>query len=245
MMGYYELGVAKRHFHFPTLKELIMIHPRQIFFTAFACLFVTASCEIAKGDLISFGSGDFGVEPVFSNVQTFDFAIDIAVPLTAGTTYTNPTLNGVVYSVSGTLQPMTPSTFSAFALERTIGGGEFYSQGSSLSFTIDAAADLSDGLQLSELAGIDPVFLFNGRELNTGRFHPALFQLNADGSGSIQNSNNVPFGDQIDFGAEYITNLSVDPSSLTLVATVSVPEPGSESLLIAIGGLALSRRRRK
>jgi len=155
------------------------------------------------------------------------------------------TLNEVIYSASGSLEPGTPSTFSSFALSRTIGGVEFYSQGSSFSFTIDAAADLSDGLQLSELTGTDPVFSFNVRELGTGRFHPALVQLNADGTGSIRNSNNEPTaGAPIDFGAEYITGLTFDPSSLTLVDTVSVPEPASANLLILIGGVVGIRRRR-
>ena len=228
-----------------------MVYTHQVVFTAVACLLAASSCEVAQGDVISFQASDFGVTPTFSDVQTFDFAIDIGVLLTAGTTYVNPTLNGVVYNVSGALAMGTPSGFPAFALERTIGGAEFYSQGSSLSFTIDAAADLSDGLQVSDLSGTDPVFVFNGREVDTGRYHPALLELNADGTGSIRNSNN--FGGtnpssglvvDVDFGEEYITNLTFDPANLTLVQTVSVPEPTSASFLIGITGLAFSRRRR-
>ena len=229
-----------------------MIRPCKITFTAFACLFTAASCQITQGDVISFQASDFGVTPTFSNVQTFDFAIDIGVPLTAGTTYVNPTLNGVVYNVSGNLAAGTPSGFPAFALARTIAGAEFYSQGSSLSFTIDAAADLSDGLQVSDLSGTDPVFVFNGREVDTGRYHPALLELNANGTGSIRNSNNFgginpSSGEEVDvdFGEEYITNLTFDPANLTLVQTVSIPEPASTSLIVAMTGIVFSRRRRQ
>lgn len=112
----------------------------------------------------------------------------------------------------GSLTPGTPSAFSAFNLQRTISGAEFYAQGSSLSFEIAAGADLTDGLQVGELAGANPVFLFNGREVGTGRYHPALFQLNNDGTGSIRNSNNMGgvnpgSGEIVDVseGEEYIT----------------------------------------
>ena len=63
----------------------------------------------------------------------------------------------------------------------------------------------------------------NAREVDTGRYHPPLLELNIDGTGRIQNSNN--FGGinpvtgkfvDLDFGEEYIVDLSFDPESLTI-----------------------------
>ena len=210
----------------------------------------------AQAFVISFEAADFGVNPTFSNVQNFSFSIDIAGPLTAGASYINPVLNGVNYQVFGTLGT-TPSGFPGFNLVRAIGGAEFYSQGSSLTFGVSAFADLSDGLQVSELVGVDPVFLFDGREVGTGRYHPALFQLNADGTGSIRNSNNMgginPGSGQVvnvGFGDEYITELSFNANELTLAPaqTTAIPEPSTGLPLLALGFLGLgvmARRWRK
>lgn len=154
--------------------------------TCFLCL----NLAPAQAFVMSFEASDFGLNPTFSNVQTLEFTIDIADPLTAGTAYTNPVLNSVDYRVFGSLD-VTQSGFPAFNLVRSIGAAEFYSQGSSMSFEVSAAGDQTDGLQVSELVGVDPVFLFNGLELGTGRHHPALFQLNADGTGSIRNSDGM------------------------------------------------------
>jgi hypothetical protein len=166
----------------------------------------------------------------FSDVQTFSFMVDIDGPLAAGDVFYNPSPNSVEYNVSGTLASGTPSGFPAFSLVRTITGADFYAQGSSLSFEIAASADLSNGLQVSELVGSDPIFVFNGREVGTGRYHPALFKLNNDGTGSIRNSNNFggvnPSSNKVvnvDFGEEYITDLTFDPGQLTLAAAVPVP----------------------
>ena len=194
----------------------------------FGSLFLPAFAQAA---VITFSDVDFGKTPIFSNVQTFSFTIDIDAPLAAGV-FNNPALNSVEYNVSGTLASGTPSGFPAFNLVRTITGADFYAQGSSLSFEIAAGADLSNGLQMSELVGSGPVFVFNGREVDTGRYHPALFQLNSDGTGSIQNSNNMgentpnpSTGElvNVDFGEEYITNLTFDPNQLTISAAVPVP----------------------
>lgn len=162
-------------------------------------------------------------------------------PLAAGR-YANPLLNGVSYAVSGSLVAGTPSGFPAFALQRDIHGAEFYAQGSSLRFTIDAGADPSDGLHVSELTGTTGVFVFNGHENNTGRFHPALLQLNSDGTGSIRNSDNIGAGPgkniDVDFGEEYITNFTFDPAFATLAARCryrapycysSAPSPAADS----------------
>ncbi len=204
--------------------------------------------QAASGGLIQFSSVDFGTTPAFNNVQTFSFLIDIAGPLAPGV-YSDPTLNGVEYSVSGSLPSGSPSGFPAFNLQRTITGADFYAQGSSLNFEISGGADLSDGLQVSELAGAGPVFTFDGREVGTGRYHPALLVLNSDGTGSIRNSNNMgginPSSMQVvdvDFGEEYITDLTFVPRELTLAA--AVPEPTSLPFLCTFGmiGILLIRR---
>lgn len=219
----------------------------RVFATCALCLGLTP----AQAFVVSFEASDFGLNPTFSNVQTFEFTIDIAGPLTAGTAYNDPVLNSVDYRVFGTLGA-TPSGFPAFNLVRSIGGAEFYSQGSSMSFEVSATADLTDGLQVSELVGVDPVFLFNGLELGTGRYHPALFQLNADGTGSIRNSDNMgginPGSGQVvnvAAGDEYITELTFNANALTLTDATAIPSPaiGVPLLLLGIIGLSALRRR--
>jgi hypothetical protein len=187
-----------------------------------------------------FDSGDFGTDPQFSNVTTFHFEIDVNQPIIPGGVYDDPELNSVVYNVSGTLDD-TPSGFPSFALEGDFDGSEFYAQGSSLSFNISASANLSDGLQMSELDGSGSVFVFNGREVDTGRYHPSLFELNVGGSGSIQNSNNMgginPGSKEevnVQIGEEYDTDLMFSPS-LTIAPAI-VPEP---SALVLIGSVSL------
>jgi len=128
---------------------------------------------------------DFGVTDVFGQLTTLDLNVDVAGPLVAGAVYSDPVLNGVVYDVFGLLdEDSVPSGFPAFNLSRTIGGAEFFSQGSSLNFEVSSTADVSDGLQISELVadanGL--IFEFDGREVGTGRFHPPLIQLFADGT---------------------------------------------------------------
>ena len=70
---------------------------------------------------------------------------------------------------------------------------------------------LADGVQVEELVGNGVVLTFDGREVDNGRFHPALLELSADGTGRIQNSNNVPsvalnnelqFGERIHHGPD-------------------------------------------
>lgn len=211
-------------------------------------------CSIAgqaRGDVVTFEASDFGLNPTFSNVRTFSFEIDIAARITPGAILDNPTLNGVRYNVFGQLAAGTPSGFSAFDLQRDIGGDEFYAQGSSLSLQVASTADLTDGLQASELTGVDPVFVFNGREVGTGRYHPAVVRLNADGTGSIRNSNNMGgvnpgSGEVVDVeeGEEYITELTFTPGSLTLIDAVSIPEPGMTLALLATSAVIGVRRRR-
>jgi hypothetical protein len=200
----------------------------------------------AQAFIISFEASDFVKTPIFSNVQTFAFSINVAGFLTAGTTYNDPILNSVNYSVSGSLGA-TPSGFPAFALARSIVGPDFYTQGSSLSFEVAAGADLTDGLQVSDLVGD---FVFNGREVGTGRYHPALFEIRSDGTGRIQNSNN--FGGinpsslevvDVELGEEYITDLTFNVSNLTLAETISVPPVGLPLILLGAMGVVAIRRR--
>jgi hypothetical protein len=209
------------------------------------CLLIAAAGPAAAFTL-AFSNADFIVTPTFSDVRVFSFTIDVSGPLAPGS-YVDPPLDQVRYSVRGTLAPGTPSGFPAFALERTISSADFYAQGSSLRFEISSSADLADGLQVAELVGADPVFVFDGREVDTGRYHPALFQLNGDGTGSIRNSNNMggvnPGSGQVvnvDYGQEYISNLGFDPNQLTL----AVPEPAS-ALLVALGLTGMAARQRR
>jgi len=188
------------------------------------CLTAFSAAD-AQTTRLAFTSDDFVVTPVFNDVAQFSFDIEINTPLAPGV-YTNPDIINVLYRVSGDLMN-TPSGFPAFALERDISGDEFYAQGSSLVFEVLAGAVLDDGVQLAELAGTGIVFTFNGKEIGNGRFHPALLELNADGTGMIQNSDNVisenPF-QQVDFGEEYITDLAFDAGNLTLLTAIN-PDP--------------------
>ena len=216
------------------------------------CVTVLGTTATAQAQFtIEFGDSGFTQMPVFNELSNFNFSIGINEPLVAGGVYSNPDLNIIDYDVFGVLAQPTPSGFPAFNLERTIVGDEFYTQGSSLNFTVQSSADLSDGLQVSELEDLGGglVFEFNGREVDTGRYHPALVQLFSDNTGRIQNSNNLgginPSSDEevdVDFGDEYIVDFTFLPS-LTLVAA-TVPEPSSIMLLAAIGFVGTARRRR-
>ena len=201
-------------------------------------LALTANAH-AQNFTLSISSNDFVATPVFSDVTTFDFEVVVEGDLAPGA-YNNPQLVSVTYSVSGDLVSGTPSGFPSFALQREIAGTDFYAQGSLLIFEVADTAVLSDGLQVAELVGGSLVFTFNGREIGNGRFHPALFQLNADGTGRIQNSNNVvqevPLI-EVGFGEEYVTDLAFDPGNLTIVAAASAPPPTSN---LGSGGGAVS-----
>lgn len=192
------------------------------------CLTAFSSAN-AQTMLLSISSDDYQITNVFSNVSTFAFDIEINSPLAAGI-YINPEIVSVDYSVSGSLAAGTPSGFTTFALQRNITGTEFYAQGSSLSFEIGVGAALVDGVQIAELVGNDIVLTFNGREIGNGRFHPALLELNIDGTGRIQNSDNIivetPL-DQVDFGAEYITDLMFDAGNTTVISAIPIAPPPS------------------
>jgi len=185
------------------------------------------SAASAQTMTLALSSDDFQVTNVFSNVDEFSIIIEIDAPLEAGT-FNNPDIVDVMYTVTGDLAAGTPSGFPSFALVRNISGTDFYAQGSSLSFEISANAVLDDGVQIAELVGNGLVFTFNGKEIGNGRFHPALLELNSDGTGRIQNSDNivseVPL-QQVAFGQEYITDLTFDPGNTTLLALSAGPGP--------------------
>jgi len=202
-------------------------------------LLFTSSVTLAQTTRIAFSDSDFVVTPAFNNVPLFSFEIEIDRPLEPGV-YDNPDLVRVFYTVTGELNN-TPSGFPAFELRREISGTEFYAQGSSLNFEVDANAVLTDGVQVAELSGMDIVFTFNGREIDNGRFHPALLELRADGTGLLQNSNNVISSSplqQVDFGEEYITELRFDAGNLTLMTAIDPPQDDPPVLVSGSGALS-------
>ena len=193
---------------------------------ALAVLTSLSSGALAQHMFLRTDNGDFQVTNTFSNVDTFRVSVEITAPLAAGV-YNNPDILTVVYQVTGDLAPGTPSGFPAFDLLRAINGAEFYAQGGSLNFEISDTAVLSDGVQVSELVGDGVVLTFNAREIDNGRFHPALFELNADGTGRLQNSNNIHTLDplnEVDFGEEYITDLMFDPGNTTVITDVPLTD---------------------
>ena len=216
-----------------------------------ALMFVTVAPDRTGAFQVDVSSGDSpGSTNILSAVMSFSISIEILGPLRTGV-FVNPVLGDIEFLVEGSLHPSTPAQMAnpastGFAVEDrpTLRGDEFYGQGNASTFEISDSAELPDGLQVSELMGAGLVLEFDGRELDTGRYHPPIFQLFADGTGSIRNSNNTgginPFtGVEVNasIGDEYITNFVFDPSAVTLV----VPEP-STALLLGLGLLGLSRR---
>ncbi len=211
---------------------------RRIILTWFTGIYLVS---VAHGQTmtLSTASDDYVVTNTFSVVNVFDVEIEIDRPLAPGV-YIDPPIISVSYQVVGErLEPGTPSGFPAFDLRRgrapdaVLDGFEFYAQGGSLSFEISQGMDLSDGVQADELAGEGVVLTFNAREVGTPRFHPPLFELNADGTGRIQNSNNMPIRDneqiEVAFGAEYITDLIFDPGNTTIIIATPLTFSGGSS----------------
>ncbi len=189
--------------------------------TSFAILItlLTIAEASAQTMILSTSNSDYQVTPVFSDVGAFSIDVEIDAPLAPGV-YIDPPIIRVTYQVTGVLEAGTPSGFPAFDLQRNISGEEFYEQGSSLRFEIAQNAVLSDGVQAIELVGGGTVLTYNAREVDNGRFHPALLELNSNGTGRIQNSDNIPTLDpllEVAFGAEYITDLAFDPGNTTLI----------------------------
>ena len=219
-----------------------------------------ALLAVAEADaqtmILSTSSSDYQVTPAFSSVDTFSIHVEIDAAMAPGV-YVDPPIINVTYQVTGTLVAGTPSGFPAFDLQRDITGAEFYAQGSSLQFEIAPNAVLSDGVQAAELAGGGTVLTYNAREVDNGRFHPALLELDMNGTGRIQNSDNVPALNpllEVAFGAEYITDLVFDPGNMTLIVDPNAAPPqksggGSNSpwtitVLVLLSLLARTLRRR-
>ena len=222
---------------------------------------ISATGANAQTMTLSTSNADFQITNAFSDVDLFNIEIGINAPLAAGL-YNDPEIISVTYRVQGSLVAGTPSGFSSFNLQRTITGANFYAQGSSLRFEISPSAVLTDGVQVAELVGSATVLTFNGREIDNGRYHPALFELSADGTGRIQNSNNIHTSTplvEVTFGEEYITDLLFDPGNTTVIISEQVmPAPaiqqsggGGALLPVEIGVFVLlaaagwSRRRRR
>ncbi|MEO1531645.1 MAG: hypothetical protein AAFU72_05715 [Pseudomonadota bacterium] len=207
---------------------------------------LAAAVAPAQASVITISSTSFTETTTFNDVTTYSFEIELADALVAGQSYVNPALAGIDYSVNGTLPDGSPSGFPGFNLVRSISSGaEFYGQGSSLSFMIAAGADLSDGLQLSE---IDGTFTLDAREMDTGRFHPPVLTLESDGTGLLQNSRNLGGINpssltvvDVQPGEEYITELSSDPATVTLadVDDLAAVVPLPPTLLLLGGALAV------
>ncbi len=165
---------------------------------------------------------DYQITNTFSDVDLFTIDIDLDIPFESGL-YDNPTILNVNYRVFGSLEPGTPSGFPQFDLQRSISGAEFYQQGGSLMFEIAANADFSDGIQADELVDNGTILTLNAREVGNGRFHPPIFELYSDGTGRIQNSNNVHTVDpllEVNFGDEYITDLEFEMATTALFSAV-------------------------
>jgi hypothetical protein len=205
---------------------------RLVLIIIFCAAAVTAapSQAFAQTMRLSTSSSDYEVTAVFGEVSFFTIDIEIDAALAPGV-YVNPDIISVTYQVIGSLEPGTPSDFPAFDLQRNMSGAEFYAQGSSLSFEIAPSAVLSDGIQAAELVGNGLILTFNAREVGTGRFHPPLLELRANGIGRLQNSNNVPIENprvEVNFGEEYITDLVFDPGNTTLITDSPEPPPGDD-----------------
>ena len=195
---------------------------------------------------------DYQITNTFSDVDLFTIDIDLDIPFESGL-YDNPTILNVNYRVFGSLEPGTPSGFPQFDLQRSISGAEFYQQGGSLMFEIAANADFSDGIQADELVDNGTILTLNAREVGNGRFHPPIFELYSDGTGRIQNSNNVHTVDpllEVNFGDEYITDLEFSTHSTVLLHVFLIDEiiednggGGADWLVLALMSLILISRK--
>lgn len=226
-------------------------HLPPIVVLALATSALAPSFAPAQDATLATSSDDYEISDVRSDIGLFSLNVVLDAPLVAGTRYENPPIRRLDYRVVGLLEAGTPSGFESFDLQRGFAGGAFYAQGGSLSFEIAETAVLDDGVQVAELVGEDVVLLFDGREIGTGRFHPARLELRADGSGRLQNSNNQPGDDPastIEAGAEYVTDLLFDPGNTTVlrVAARDGGSSGGGAAVVAplLLSLLLLRRRR-
>ena len=230
---------------------------KNILLSLVSALTVFGADTARAGFIVHLSHTDFGLTNTFNQITEFSFDISFSGDLVAGGVYNNPAINTADYRVRGVLPDTTPSGFDSFLLIRSMNGAEFYglSPESGINFSIAPTANLSDGVQISELMGSDPVFSFNAREFNQdpGRYHPPIITLNSDGTGLLTNANNKstfsnpppPMGSglpvDVAIGDEYTIDLTFS-SSLTIA---SVPEPSSGLLFsIVLGVLAWNRRRK-
>ncbi len=212
-----------------------------------------------SSDDVTIPDGLAGTEE--GTVRDFAFDIGLVPGLSSGQSVSDPEISIVDYEVAGSLEAGNPSGFDSFFLRSEdinrgtgdLTGAQFYGNGASLQFDIAADADLSDGLQVSELeplAGLDfpapvdaedAVFVLNAREDGTGRYHPPVVILRGDGTGQLLNSNNTGVNGQtgrdivtdgLDFGNEYVTNFTFDPVALTIIEADAEPAPGGEDEMV-------------
>ncbi len=188
-----------------------------------ALLTSLSSGALAQGNIfLRTGDYDYQLTKTHSDLYFFSVNVEFAAPLVPGV-YNNPDAVTISLWVRGNLAPGTPSGFADFDHPWRFSGTEFYNRGGSLRFEISNAAVLSDGIQVSELVGDGIVLTVDSREIDYGSYHPAIFELRADGTGRIQNSNNIVTLDplnEVDFGEEYITDLMFDPGNTTVITDV-------------------------
>lgn len=230
--------------------DLTLLAPTNNAFVSLASDIAPAPAESValslSNDDVTIAAGNAGTPR--GDVREFSLTLELATALAPGAILTDPNLGPVNYQVRGTLDAGNPSEFGSFNLlagainpdGAPLSEAQFYGNGGALRFEIDGDADLSDGLQASELVplgGLDlpapvdtdgAVFLLDAREDGTGRYHPPLLILRADGTGQVLNSNNTGVNGQtgrdivaedgLDYGLEYVTEFTFDPAALTLVA---------------------------
>ena len=218
------------------------------------CLGMVVLSQSVVASVISFSSSDVVItDTPVGNVQFWEFEIDLAGSPVLGVN-ANPAINEVDYAVSGSLDAGNPSGFGSFNLLSEhinapsltpLTGAQYYGNGGSLDFIVNAGANLLDGLQVSELDLLpsqgyplpvddsNAVFVLNAREDGTGRYHPPIVILRNDGTGQIMNSNNtgvngqtnrdIVADDGLTYGNEYITNFTFNANLFTVAAPVPIP----------------------
>ncbi|MFK7894396.1 MAG: PEP-CTERM sorting domain-containing protein [Myxococcota bacterium] len=235
---------------------------------AAAFSFVAFATPAAAAFTINLSSADFDhAHPIFSDVTNFSISIEMDGDLETGQSYDNASVLSVQYSVNGTLEPGTPSGFSAFALNRTpggegvISGDEWRSQGSSVLFETAETANLLDGLQVGDLVPgfANSVLRIDAREFereDVSRYHPPFLVLRANGSLLLKSSNNSSgdsgsinpqTGESVDlqYGEEYITRFENRSKAEPITIAPPIPEPGTALLMgLGLAGLASVGRRR-
>lgn len=186
-----------------------------------ACFFLFSIlvCSAIADDRIVIHIEDFETQNEFNSLSFFGFEIIFDGNLKLGVNE-NPPIAYLEYHLVGQLPAQTPSGITVFHLTRIMDGEEFYGQGSSMIFEISDQADMSDGIQFSELV---TGMTINAVEFDTGQYHSPLVELHPDGTGTIQNSNNsggtndeTGMTVDVDFGEEYVTNLVFDANNYTL-----------------------------